>query len=297
MLGSQWFFSLVFAPLIYASAKASVAEQTYQHQGRTCSRCPPGSYMKTPCTKTQDTVCAPCSEKHYTQFWNYLQKCQYCNNFCQENQYVKQDCNQYHNRVCECKDGYFLEHEFCMKQKECPPGFEVHTPGTPLSDTVCAKCPSGFFSSVTSTTAKCKRHTNCSELGLELDIAGTAWHDNLCSPCQPHDSEGGISVCEEALFHFVARQNIKQKKLLQLRKALTDSTQDDILQIKQDKQQILPLIKKWKMRRGANISAEDLVKVLRKVKLNKIARKVAKKFLKNGSSTDCFPRILGKKEI
>ncbi|XP_051879633.1 tumor necrosis factor receptor superfamily member 11B-like [Pristis pectinata] len=287
MLGRGWFFSLVLASLIYASAKASVTEHTYQHEGRTCSRCPPGLYMKTRCTKSQDTICAPCPANHYTQFWNYVQKCQYCNNFCQENQYVKLECNQFHNRVCECKDGYFWKYEFCMKQAECPRGFGVKTAGTPLSNTVCVKCPPGFFSSVSSATMQCKRHTNCTELGLELDIAGTAWHDNLCNPCQPHESEEGTSECEAALFYFVVRQNIKQKKLLQLGKVLTILSQDDIRQIKNGKLQILPLLKKWKMQRGGSISAEDLVKALREVKLNKIAKKVAKKFLKYENNAVC----------
>ncbi|XP_059840205.1 tumor necrosis factor receptor superfamily member 11B-like isoform X2 [Hypanus sabinus] len=291
----EWFFSLVFAPFIFASAKAvDVEERTYQHEGQTCTRCPPGTHLKTHCSKTQDTVCVPCSEKHYTQYWNYLQKCQYCNIFCQENQNVKRECDRYHNRVCECKDGYFLKYEFCVKQKECPPGSEVQTPGTPLRDTVCAKCPSGFFSSVTSATAKCERHTNCTDLGLELDVAGTAWHDNLCSPCQPRNSEEGISVCEEVLFNFVAQQNIRQKKLLQLIKVLTGSTQDDILQ---DKLQLLPLLKKWKTQHGVNRSAEDLVTALKKVKLNKIAKKVAKKFLKARSRIECFARTTRKWDI
>ncbi|XP_078254591.1 tumor necrosis factor receptor superfamily member 11B-like [Rhinoraja longicauda] len=278
-----WFFSLAIAPFIYASAEASASEHTYQHEGRVCRRCPPGLYMKRRCTKSHDTICAPCTTNHYTQFWNYIHKCQYCNNFCQENQYVKSECNQFHNRVCECKDGYFWKYEFCMKQKECPQGFRVAAPGTPHKDTVCAKCGPGFFSSVSSATMQCQRHTNCTELGLKLDIVGTMWHDNLCSPCQPSGTEEGISECEEALFNFVARQNIRQKKMLQLGKALTILTQADVTQIKNGEQQTRLLLKDWKMKRDVSISTEDLVKALREVKLNKIARKVINKFLKSGN--------------
>ncbi|XP_069776678.1 tumor necrosis factor receptor superfamily member 11B-like [Narcine bancroftii] len=281
MFGKEWFFSLVIASLAYARSQSCAPECTYQHEGRICRHCPPGFYMKTYCTKDHDTICAPCSANHYTKFWNYVRKCQYCNNFCYENQYVKHECNQFHNRICECKDGYFLKYEFCIKHRECPQGFEVETPGTPYRDTVCKRCGPGFFSSESSASLLCKRHTNCTELGLELDIKGNAWHDNLCSPCQPHVSEEGISECEQALFYFVGRQKIKQKKILQLGKALGISPRDERKQVKNGKLQIIPLLKKWKMQQGVHISAEDLVKILRKVKLNKIVKKVMKKFLRN----------------
>ncbi|GCC19471.1 hypothetical protein chiPu_0000013, partial [Chiloscyllium punctatum] len=277
-------FTLVSVIVIYISTeKCKASVPTFQHEGLTCSRCPPGQHMTLHCTKDHDTVCAPCSANHYTQFWNYLKKCQYCNNFCKENQNVKHECNATHNRVCECKDGYFWEYEFCMKQKACPPGYGVKTAGTPYSSTVCGKCAQGFFSSVTSATAQCKRHTNCTELGLKLDIPGTAWHDNLCSPCQPHGSEEDSTECEKALFNFVARQNIGQRKVFSLGKALLNKTRKSMLQTwneKEEQQQIMLLLLKWKMQQSANVTAEALMKILRAAKLNKVVKKLSRKFLR-----------------
>uniref|UniRef100_UPI00398F412C tumor necrosis factor receptor superfamily member 11B-like n=1 Tax=Pristiophorus japonicus TaxID=55135 RepID=UPI00398F412C len=284
-LNKAWLLSLVIVFFVYASTeKCKASVPTYQYEDRTCNRCPPGQYMKIHCTKDHDTLCAPCLAYHYTQFWNYLKKCQYCNNFCKRNQYIKHDCNATHNRVCECNDGYFWKYEFCVKQKECLPGSGVKTTGTPYTDTVCVKCPRGFFSSVSSTTAQCKRQTNCTELGLKLDILGTAWHDNLCSPCQPHDSREGISECEEALFNFVARQKIGQRKVFTLGKMLLNMTKTNMLKTwndKQEQQQIRLLLEKWKMHQTESVTAEAFVKILRAAKFNKIAKKVAKKFLKS----------------
>ncbi|XP_067832390.1 tumor necrosis factor receptor superfamily member 6B-like [Heptranchias perlo] len=286
-----WLLSLVIAFFIDASTKKCMASvPTYQYGNQTCSRCPPGQHMKEHCTKDHDTLCAPCSADHYTQFWNYIHKCQYCNNFCKENQYVKHDCNATHNRVCECKNGYFWKYEFCMKHKECLPGSGVKTAGTPYTDTICVKCPPGYFSSVSSTTAQCKSHTNCTELGLKLDIFGTAWHDNLCSPCQPHNSREGISECEEALFYFVARQKIGQRKVFSLGKTLLNMNKRRMLQTWNDKgvqQQIMLFLEKWKMQQSKSVTADDFVKILKAAKLNKIAKKVARKFLKNSSSVQC----------
>ncbi|XP_048451853.1 tumor necrosis factor receptor superfamily member 11B-like isoform X2 [Rhincodon typus] len=276
--------TFVIVIIIYISIeKCKASASTFQHEGLTCSRCPPGQHMVQHCTKDHDTQCAPCSASHYTQYWNYLKKCQYCNIFCKENQNVKHECNATHNRVCECKDGYFWEYEFCTKQKTCLPGYGVKTAGTPYSSTICRKCARGFFSSVTSTIAQCKRHTNCTELGLKLDIPGTAWHDNLCSPCQPSGSEEDTTECEKALFNFVARQKLGQRKVFSLGKALLNETKRNLLQTwndKEEQQQIMLLFHKWKIQQSADVTVEALVKILTAAKLNKVVKKMSRKFLR-----------------
>ncbi|KAG2467494.1 TR11B factor, partial [Polypterus senegalus] len=110
-------------------------QYTYQRedpasgQMLTCDRCPPGEYLVQHCTATHKSQCAPCPEKHYTQYWNYISKCQYCNVFCKENQHVKEECNRFQNRVCECDEGYYWDHEFCIKHMVCPPGYGVKHKG------------------------------------------------------------------------------------------------------------------------------------------------------------------------
>lgn len=52
--------------------------------------------------------------------------------------------------------------------------------GTPDSDTVCEKCPQGFFSSVASATERCVPHQDCSQLGMKTRNPGTATQDTVC---------------------------------------------------------------------------------------------------------------------
>lgn len=52
--------------------------------------------------------------------------------------------------------------------------------GTPESDTVCKRCPEGFFSNETSSKAVCQKHTNCSALGFKTALKGNAVRDNIC---------------------------------------------------------------------------------------------------------------------
>ncbi|XP_016063255.1 PREDICTED: tumor necrosis factor receptor superfamily member 11B isoform X2 [Miniopterus natalensis] len=90
-----------------------------------CDKCPPGTYLKQHCTARRKTACAPCPDSYYTDAWHTSDECLYCNAACKELQYVKQECNRTHNRVCECEDGRYLEVEFCSKHRSCPPGFGV----------------------------------------------------------------------------------------------------------------------------------------------------------------------------
>lgn len=57
----------------------------------------------------------------------------------------------------------------------------VFSIGTPERNTVCKRCPDGFFSNETSSKAPCRKHTNCSAFGLLLTQKGNAMRDNICS--------------------------------------------------------------------------------------------------------------------
>ncbi|XP_071966947.1 tumor necrosis factor receptor superfamily member 6B isoform X1 [Engystomops pustulosus] len=80
-----------------------------------CQKCPPGTYVAKHCSSKSNTICQACPEKHYTQHWNYLDKCRFCNVICQEGEQVKHDCNSTHNRVCECQPGYHLSGHYCIQ--------------------------------------------------------------------------------------------------------------------------------------------------------------------------------------
>lgn len=53
--------------------------------------------------------------------------------------------------------------------------------GTPVSDTVCKRCPAGHFSSSDSSAEPCQPHRNCSHLGLKTLRWGSATSDSLCA--------------------------------------------------------------------------------------------------------------------
>ncbi|TKS81834.1 Tumor necrosis factor receptor superfamily member 6B [Collichthys lucidus] len=116
----------------------------------TCDKCPPGTHMAAHCTATTPTKCAPCKADHYTELWNYLPRCLYCNNFCFDNHEVEKECSAVNNRVCRCKEGFYQTHDFCMKHSECGTGQGVFTRGTSQMDTVCELCAEGYFSSSSS---------------------------------------------------------------------------------------------------------------------------------------------------
>lgn len=53
--------------------------------------------------------------------------------------------------------------------------------GTPVSDTVCIRCPAGHFSSSDSSAEPCQPHRNCTHLGLKTLRWGSATSDSLCA--------------------------------------------------------------------------------------------------------------------
>lgn len=124
----------------FALCNSSVAESipTYEHQdsstGKTllCTNCPPGTHMAAHCTPSTPTKCVPCGQNHFTELWNYLPRCLYCNNFCEENQEVEKECSATNNRVCRCKDGFYWSDGFCFSHSACKPGLGVKINGMPV---------------------------------------------------------------------------------------------------------------------------------------------------------------------
>lgn len=92
--------------------------------------CPPGTHMAAHCTANRRTECLPCAEHQYTELWNYLPRCIYCNNVCYDNQEVELECSAMNNRVCRCKPGFYSANDLCRRHSECQPGLGVKTNGT-----------------------------------------------------------------------------------------------------------------------------------------------------------------------
>lgn len=148
-----------------------------------CAQCPPGTFVQQPCRRDSPTTCGPCPPRHYTQFWNYLERCRYCNVLCGEHEEEARPCHATHNRACRCRAGFFALAGFCLEHASCPPGAGVMAPGTPSQNTQCQPCPPGTFSASSSSSEQCQPHRNCTALGLALNVPGSSSHDALCTSC------------------------------------------------------------------------------------------------------------------
>ncbi|KAE8574322.1 hypothetical protein XENTR_v10003374 [Xenopus tropicalis] len=185
--------------------------------------CQPGSPFGKDCTPLAQppTQCQPCPQNHYTQYWNYLAKCRYCNVFCGDSERVQHECNATHNRVCQCQAGYHRGSHFCVPHKECGPGHRVSQEGTAESDTECAPCPPGTFSDRLSLEKHCRPHANCSSLGLETNVPGTPHHDTLCTRCLGHYNLQEVNAeCDEAVQDFLVHQKLGPRRIRRLQQSL-----------------------------------------------------------------------------
>ncbi|XP_057272577.1 tumor necrosis factor receptor superfamily member 6B [Pezoporus wallicus] len=287
VLGGRW----MFAPLLLLLLARLGCSTQHVYQWRdaasneqlTCRRCPPGTFMAQHCTRDRPTRCEPCPDLHYTQYWNYLDKCRYCNVICGERQVEVQQCNATHNRVCQCQDGYYSEMEFCTRHSKCPPGFGVEKRGTPFENTQCSACPRGFFSSSASSTEPCQPHQDCEQQGKVVNVEGNQYHDTLCTSCRrdrgnsTQEPAPGDDDCEQAMIDFVAYQNIPIRKLKRLQQILEQPPRTQALGTRAAMQEKFRAFLTH-LREG-NPVTKELLRALRTAKLHSIEEQIRKRFL------------------
>ncbi|XP_026543845.1 tumor necrosis factor receptor superfamily member 6B-like [Notechis scutatus] len=217
---------LLWSPLTHASPPTFEWKDPNTDEKLLCEKCPPGMSMAKPCTRNVGTQCKPCANEHYTQYWNYVDRCLYCNVRCNILEVEVGSCNRTHNRVCECKPGYHAESLFCIKHSKCPSGSGVVEPGNAREDTQCRVCPQGTFSSNHSSSQPCQPHQNCSAQGLRVNVPGTRFHDTYCTSCRADkgwEEGSGIGDCHEAALDFVAFQLKSPRRLQRLYRKLTQT--------------------------------------------------------------------------
>ncbi|KAM8782495.1 tumor necrosis factor receptor superfamily member 11A isoform 2-T2 [Rhynchonycteris naso] len=163
------------------------SEKQYQHFGRCCSKCEPGTYMSSKCTTTSDSVCLPCGRDEYLATWNEEDKC-LLHKVCDTGKALVavEPGNRTAPRRCACTTGYHWSEdcECCRRNAECAPGFGARLPVQLNRDTVCEPCLVGYFSNALSSTEKCKPWTNCTTLGKTEARHGTDKSDVVCSSLQ-----------------------------------------------------------------------------------------------------------------
>ncbi|XP_028842396.1 tumor necrosis factor receptor superfamily member 11B-like [Denticeps clupeoides] len=238
-----------------------------------CDQCPPGTAVQHHCGAHGPTVCSPCPERHFTEHWHWGESCQYCTSVCKEKQLVKRECNSTHDQMCECVPGYYLMVEFCVPHAPCPPGLGASALGTPESDTVCEKCPSGFYSSTLSPTDRCIPHRDCSQLGLKMLQPGTSARDVVCEnealDCSGHHTQchTDTTLCEEAIFQFLSSPRLASVPVEWLLESLPGRKVDwkNVERLRKTcspQQQILHLLRLW---REQNKDQEKLSRLIQGV--------------------------------
>ncbi|KAG7478375.1 hypothetical protein MATL_G00079820 [Megalops atlanticus] len=274
------FFLLLLASLNNGD---QLTRKTYQRTDAltgdivTCEMCPPGTYVLSHCTTDKRTQCGQCPDGHYTEIWNYVERCRYCGVFCTEEQYEKVKCSPKHNRVCECKAGYYLSVGFCARHSACPPGEGVNQnepgscdlKGTAYADVQCTPCPKGYYSAVHSSTEGCQKHSQCAD--GERAIPGGRRHNTFCTACKNTGTEEDRTVCDSAVIDFVVQYALRPRELRRLKNTIRKADKEslDLLH------QFISLQRRHRHRPFVKVMLE----VLERARLHRLKRKVQRWFL------------------
>ncbi|KAM6216240.1 tumor necrosis factor receptor superfamily member 3 [Rhynchocyon petersi] len=187
-----------------------------------CSSCSPGMYATALCSRSQDTLCSPCTKNSYNKHWNYLTNCQLCRP-CDPVMGFEEvmPCTTTQETQCRCQPGMFCafrdsECTHCEQLSPCPPGTEAQREGQRSlraegrkevlvagsrehgedkeTDNTCVPCKAGYFQNTTSPSARCQPHTRCEDQGLVEEAPGTAQNDTRCRdpPKKPLDITGTL---------------------------------------------------------------------------------------------------------
>ncbi|XP_065102946.1 tumor necrosis factor receptor superfamily member 14-like [Paramisgurnus dabryanus] len=130
------------------------ARAEYEIQGECCPMCAPGNFVYWHCTVDASTTCVPCPESSYTDEPNGLIKCFTCS-MCDavKGLRVKKTCRRTADTICEPQEGFYCtdqnKHSCTLAEKhtKCNPGQYIKQTGTEFTDTICANCTYGTYSS------------------------------------------------------------------------------------------------------------------------------------------------------
>ncbi|KAM9296701.1 tumor necrosis factor receptor superfamily member 5 [Gastrophryne carolinensis] len=137
----------------------SCNSQQYENHGRCCSLCRPGQRLNKECAESSDTECLKCDDGYYQNTWNRETSCLPHSDCNEELGFEKISEGNIENNVdCECQKGRHCSSEACetcVQNTACGPGQGVFRSANRSLDTICAPCPEGTFSNVTSDTEPC----------------------------------------------------------------------------------------------------------------------------------------------
>ncbi|AWO96889.1 putative tumor necrosis factor receptor superfamily member 11B-like [Scophthalmus maximus] len=235
----------------------------------TCAKCPPGTHMTAHCTASTPTGCAPCRSEHFTELWNYLPRCLYCNNICSENQEVETECSPMSNRVCRCTDGFYWANDFCVRHSECEPGQGVQAKGTSQTNTVCEPCSNDSFSSSSFALETCVKHQECASGKTEL-LPGSVYHDTVCGTCE--ELANGGETLRTFLSGFLAMHRMRVAKMKRFVTRYIDKS------VPRQRGPLLLQIRAW-LAQAPEEQLRKLPQMLQMSQLSSMAEKLQKRLL------------------
>ncbi|XP_051578258.1 tumor necrosis factor receptor superfamily member 26 isoform X1 [Myxocyprinus asiaticus] len=114
----------------------------YQHEGKTCCRCPTGYRVLSDCTDKNITECERCDSRSFMSHPNQDHTCQPCK-ICNPNanMEMKEKCSPYSDTVCGCQEDHYCDKgdlcRSCYPCDTCEERGGVKTLCTPTKNTVC----------------------------------------------------------------------------------------------------------------------------------------------------------------
>ncbi|NXJ05321.1 TNR4 factor, partial [Odontophorus gujanensis] len=123
-----------------------------------------GERMRSRCTATTDTVCAPCQDNYFSteHNHNFCTSCTVCNT--RKGSVEVKKCEKTSDRICKCIPGYMPDVRY--------------TVGSGKLGMLCLLCPEGFYS--TGGNESCRPWTNCSAIGKKTLRGGTKSDNAVC---------------------------------------------------------------------------------------------------------------------
>ncbi|XP_060914648.1 tumor necrosis factor receptor superfamily member 5-like isoform X2 [Labrus mixtus] len=163
-----------------------------------CKRCDEGGWVYADCTESRSTLCKPCTDGTFIDHPTSRTQCYICKS-CDEGSGLKMktSCTIVSDTVCEPLEGFYCSDsrkDDCVearKHRRCEPGEYIREHGTSSTDTVCSTCSDGTFSDGTFTS--CLNHKQCDSEGLKLLRAGTKTEDAQCGGKVSHRT--GLIIC------------------------------------------------------------------------------------------------------
>ncbi|KAJ1076952.1 hypothetical protein K5549_017782, partial [Capra hircus] len=147
MRAPPWPVTALLLALAARGAAASVPTYPWRDaetgEWLVCDQCPPGTFVQRPCGRDSPTTCGACPPRHYTQFWNYLERCRYWSGFFEHAGFCLEHASCPPGAGVAAPGGSSSSSERCQPHRNCTAlGLAVNVPGSPFHDALCTNCTS-----------------------------------------------------------------------------------------------------------------------------------------------------------